>query len=353
MILKKALSFDDVLVVPQYSNIQSRRETDLSTSISTVELRIPIISANMSSISGVEMLFKMGQIGGLGILHRFNSINEMRSDLDKIPSDFKYGFSFGIDNLWKDRVEAGFDSGAAIACLDVAHAHHEETLKVVFDYFRKFRNMPLIIGNIATSTAVMQYANLIPKDQRSFVTFKVGIGGGSLCTTRIQTGCGIPTFQSIIDVRESINAIEYENLPHPQISLIADGGIKNSGDIVKAIGAGANAVMLGSLLAGTEECPTSIIKGGDGTLYKVYRGSASYGDKKLRGEEPKNVEGTETLVPYQGLVEKVINHLNDGIRSGLSYSGCKSVAELIGQAQFVEISPAGYQESKPHGIRNL
>jgi IMP dehydrogenase len=171
------------------------------------------------------------------------------------------------------------------------------------------------------------------------VAFKASIGGGSLCTTRIMTGYGIPTLQAIWDINEAHGHA---------ISIIGDGGIKNSGDIVKSLAAGADAVMLGNLLAGTDEAPGNIIKAKD-LLYKVYRGSASFGDKALRGEETRNVEGDEALVPYKGSVKRVIAGLLDGVRSGFSYGGAASIHELQAHAEFVEISAHGFQESLAHG----
>jgi IMP dehydrogenase len=180
----------------------------------------------------------------------------------------------------------------------------------------------------------------IPARYRGSVAMKVGIGGGSLCTTRIKTGFGMPTLQSVADVREVTGGSP---------ALIADGGITSSGDIVKSLVAGANAVMLGSLLAGTEEAPGELIRGEHGILMKQYRGSASFSDKQKRGEATRNVEGESTLVPYRGKVADVIGDLLDGIRSGLSYGGASTIRELQDRVEFVEITSHGYRESLPHG----
>jgi len=166
----------------------------------------------------------------------------------------------------------------------------------------------------------------------------------SLCTTRIKTGCGIPTFQSIMDISGYMRTVG------DPVGIIADGGIKYSGDVVKCLAAGASAVMVGKLFAGTDESPGSVIKAGDGGLYKIYRGSASYGDKKLRGEETNNIEGEETLVPYSyENVSDIIKDLKDGCRSGFSYCGAYNITELQERAEFTEITNSGYIESTPHG----
>ncbi len=350
-----ALSFDDVLLVPQKGILNSRKDADLSTTISGIKLQIPIISANMSSVTEGKMILKMAISGGLGILHRMQSIEEMRSILKWIrmhDQSVPIGFSFGIDDTWSLRVAAAFSSGATIACLDVAHAHHKNVIWNVQEFWNVHGARPLIVGNIATPDAALAIAESTPEQFRKLLTLKVGIGGGSLCTTRIQTGFGIPTLQSLMDIKYA-DYSNYDCGKLQSVSIIADGGIKNSGDIVKAIGAGANAVMIGNLLAGTDETPGNVIKGTDGARYKIYRGSASYGDKQLRGEDPENVEGDEMLIPYKGPVEKVINHLTDGLRSGISYSGYSSLESFRSQAEFVQISQSGLKESLPHGKYSL
>ena len=229
---------------------------------------------------------------------------------------------------------------ANIVCLDVAHADSNRVLELLQSYFKDYGDYPLIIGNIAAADAARRLKDAIPERYYGSVALKVGIGGGSLCTTRIKTGFGMPTLQSVADVRE-VTA----GLP----DIIADGGIASSGDIVKSLVAGANAVMLGSLLAGTEEAPGELIRDDHGTLMKQYRGSASFSDKLKRGEATRNVEGESTLVPYRGKVADVIGDLLDGIRSGLSYGGSADIQGLQENVEFAEITTHGYRESLPHG----
>lgn len=336
---RKAYSFDDVMLVPRYSQMNSRSDADLSTSVAGVPLRIPIIAANMSSVCEDTMGIAMGELGGLGIIHRMCSV-ERQVDMVKAvhAAGWRVGFSIGVGPDWRDRMEAcrGF---ASIVCLDVAHGHHRRVAELLAEYFRTYRDYPIVIGQIATAEAAGMFIQDIPVEYRGSVAFKASIGGGSLCTTRIMTGYGVPTLQAISDIAEAHGHA---------ISIIGDGGIKNSGDIVKSLAAGADAVMLGNLLAGTDEAPGNIIKAKD-LLYKVYRGSASFGDKALRGEETRNVEGDEALVPYKGSVSRVVSGLLDGVRSGFSYGGATSIHELQAHAEFVEITAHGFAESLPHG----
>jgi IMP dehydrogenase len=328
----------------------SRSDVDLSTSIAGLQLDIPIIAANMSSVCGTAMAIALGELGGLGIIHRMCSVEKEQelvrqvSETRQPPSGtsrrkLQVGFSIGVGPDWRSRMEACMPY-AQIACLDVAHADSNRVCELLRTYFEDFKDYPLIVGNIATADAAQRMKETIPQRYQGTTALKVGIGGGSLCTTRIKTGFGIPTLQSVADVREV-------TLGSPDI--IADGGISSSGDIVKSLVAGANAVMLGSLLAGTEEAPGELIRGEHGILMKQYRGSASFSDKQKRGEATRNVEGETTLVPYRGKVADVVADLLDGIRSGLSYGGSSNIRELQDNVEFAEITSHGYRESLPHG----
>lgn len=338
--MKKSMSFDDVMLVPCLSSLNTRAEADLSTSIAGVELKIPIVAANMSSVCEDKMAIMLDHLGGLGIIHRMCSVAEQARMVNEVNVHTKrqVGFSIGIGPDWRDRMDA-CRPAAQIVCLDVAHGHHKRVMDLLEKYFGIYKNFPIIIGQVSTPSAVRDILRVIPEKYHDSIAFKTSIGGGSLCTTRIKTGFGVPTLQAIMDIQAEF----------PNVSLIADGGIKESGDIVKSLAAGANAVMLGNLLAGTDESPGVIIKGGDNVLYKVYRGSASFGDKALRGEDTRNIEGEETLVTYKGSVVRVVEGLLDGIRSGFSYGGAANIAELQDGIEFQEITIHGYKESLPHG----
>jgi IMP dehydrogenase len=336
---RKAYSFDDVMLVPRYSAMNSRAEADLSTSVAGVPLRIPIIAANMSSVCEDTMGIAMGEMGGLGIIHRMCSVERQVNMVKAVhEAGWQVGFSIGVGPDWRDRMEA-CRRFSCIVCLDVAHGHHRRVAELLAEYFQTYSDYPIIVGQIATAEAAGMFMEGIPEKFHRTVAFKASIGGGSLCTTRIMTGFGIPTLQAIWDINEAHGHA---------ISIIGDGGIKNSGDIVKSLAAGADAVMLGNLLAGTDEAPGNIIKAKD-LLYKVYRGSASFGDKALRGEETRNVEGDEALVPYKGSVHRVVSGLLDGVRSGFSYGGAGRISELQAHAEFVEITAHGFAESLAHG----
>ncbi len=336
--MKKAVSFDDVLLVPRFSQLNSRSEANLSTSISGIDLKIPIIASPMSSVCESEMAIALGKLGGLGIIHRFCSIDDQLQMVQEVHRNHLLcGFAVGIGEDWQDRVEACKKYGSII-CIDVAHGHHQRVANLLKnEYYPYYKDYPIIISQLATEESAKFFIDeVIPKEYQTTTTLRLGIGSGSLCSTRITTGFGLPTLQSILEVMPVS-----EN-----VSIIADGGIKNSGDIVKSLVAGADAVMLGSLLAGTHESPGSIVKQNE-QLFKHYRGSASLSDKVLRGELAKNIEGADTLVPYKGSVKQVIQNLLEGICSGFSYGGSKTLSELR-SVEMVEISQAGYRESLPH-----
>lgn len=327
------------MLVPCYSEMNSRADADLSTSVAGVPLGIPIIAANMSSVCEDSMAIAMGELGGLGIIHRMCSVERQEKMVKTVhEAGQRAGFSIGVGPDWRDRMEA-CRRFAALVCVDVAHGHHRRVVDLLAEYFRTYGDYPIVIGQIATAKAAAAFIRGIPEAFHRSVAFKASIGGGSLCTTRIMTGFGVPTLQAIADIYEAHGRT---------VSIIGDGGIKNSGDIVKSMAAGADAVMLGNLLAGTDEAPGNIIKSKD-LLYKVYRGSASFGDKALRGEQTRNVEGEETLVPYKGSVKRVISNLLDGVRSGFSYGGASSIRELQENVEFIEITSHGFAESLPHG----
>jgi IMP dehydrogenase len=345
-LFREVLAFDDVLLVPKRSNIASRNDVDISTELFPgIKLEFPVLSANMATVTGENMAYTMANAEGLGVIHRMQSIeNEaqmitnVRRTLEATSLEDEFiGFSFGVQDDWEERVSACVVAGGDIAVLDVAHANHTHVTDIVRS-FLEIWNVPLIVGNIADIDAAHAVLVAAYFDYKR-IALKVGIGGGSMCTTRIVTGCGIPTFQSVYDIHREL----------PDAKLIADGGIKNSGDIVKALAAGASAVMVGSMLAATSDTPGAVINHADGTSYKLYRGSASYGDKEARGEEIRNIEGVETLVPYKGSTWDVIKRARENIRSGFSYVGARNLAELQARAEFVKITSNGLRESQPHG----
>lgn len=344
--MRTALSFDDVLLVPGYNDIDSRDDVSLETTVADVELDIPIIAANMPSVCEDAMATSLGHYGGLGIIHRMQPVEVQADQVALVAGNYgmSVGAAIGIGESWAQRARAVVSAGANILCLDVAHGHSERVIDVAIECLDRFA-VPLVIGNIATAAAARHFDQAIPDEAQDRVALKVGVGGGSVCTTRIQTGFGVPTLQSVIDVCDAL--AEQDS----SFSVIADGGIKSSGDIVKALAAGADAVMLGGLLAGSRQAPGDVIKDDKTKLkWKVYRGAASYGAKEAWFGEAEYVEGAERLIAYKGDVDKTLDSLIAGIRSGMTYCGVDNLADLSESAEFIRITTAGYKESMPHGI---
>lgn len=338
-----ALSFDDVLLVPQHYPGTSRSEVSLKTTVAGLDLELPIISANMPSVTSIELARVLSERGGLPIFDRMGALVDQTRKLDGVGDNIRVGASIGIGPTCLDDARDLIKWGASLICIDVAHADQSR----VFDVYETFRSIwpkfPLIVGNFATPAWLSggrdRFASLFLNDE--FLAVKMGVGGGSVCTTRVMTGCGLPTLQSIIDVG-------YQG---PAGGVIADGGLRNSGDIVKALAAGADAVMLGSLLAGTDESPGEVLHDAKtGAKYKTYRGNASSGVKRNAGLPAEHIEGIETLIPYVGSVASVLDKLEDGMRSGFTYCGVRNLESLMQTAEFTVVTAAGYREGLPHRL---
>lgn len=348
----EALSFDDVLIVPTFSEIESRKDVDPKTNIGALNLSAPIISANMDTITGSKMAVAMAEAGGVGCLHRFMSIEENVKEWQNSTRTTMVSLGIGATEL--ERAEALYNAGASEFVIDVAHGMSTQVVKQ-YDELRKIikYNANIIVGNVATRNSADTFLYKMSSSRRPDA-FKVGIGGGSLCTTRVVTGCGLPTFASVM---------EFKNYPVP---IIADGGIRNSGDIVKALAAGAVAVMIGGLLSGTEETPGEIVafehkpdyirtygnyKEAPETLWhKRYRGSASRESYLVQNKlaSHRAPEGESTVVRYKGKAQAVIENLMGGLRSGMSYVGAKNLTELKENATFVRVTDSGKKESRAH-----
>jgi len=332
--MKQGLTYDDVLLKPQYSDILSRKEVDLATDLGKgIELRVPIIASPMDTVSEANMAWGMGMAGGAAIIHRYNSILEQAAMIASLPKEINIGAAVGVGEDMEERAAAACDAGANIICIDVAHGHHI----LVKEALSKLRNIfadtiHIMAGNVATLEAFNDLADW------GADSIRCNIGGGSICTTRIQTGHGVPGLETIFQCAKSDR----------NAKIIADGGIKNSGDIVKALAAGADAVMLGSLLAGTDCSPGTIFKTESGELRKTYRGMASAAAQKDWRGRVASCEGVSSSVPYRGKLADVVKELERGIRSGLSYSGARSVKELQAKAQWLQQSNASTTESSAH-----
>jgi len=470
------LTFDDVLLVPQRSGIRSRSAVDTSTRLAGgIRLAIPIVSANMDTVTEAEMAIAMAQAGGMGILHRFMSIEEQaaqvrqvkrsesfvvehpstvrpqvplgearrhmqqsgigglvvvdengrllgmlttrdvmlapdetlpvervmtprerlvvaaqdeqlenarqilyRHRIEKLPlvdaddrliglitakdivklqkhpnatkdgkGRLRVGVAIGVRPEDLQRAAACVQAGADLLVLDVAHGHADHALEVIRQVKRRFPQVPLIGGNVATPEGVRDLV------EAGADAVKVGVGAGSICITRMVTGFGVPQLSAILDCAREAKRLD--------VPLVADGGIRTSGDITKALAAGADTVMLGSLLAGTDESPgVAVVR--QGRRYKVVRGMASLTanvarkrvgrDEELTQEDWEKVvpEGVEAMVPYRGAVRDILYQLVGGLRSGMSYAGARTLPELWQRAEFIRITPAGQRESAPHDV---
>jgi len=333
MNIVQGYTFDDVLLIPKKSSIKSREDIDLSVEFNKgIKLDIPVISANMTNVTGPAMASEIAQLGGMAILHRFVDDYEFTEQFREAvyPSSDYYnnvGVSVGIHDDDKELAEQAVKDGCRIICVDVAHGHHDNCLQMCDYVAKNFPDVLLIAGNVATVEGAKDLASVCVD------VVKCGIGGGSLCSTRIETGNGVPQLSALDNI--------YQELKDKNVSIIADGGIKKPGEITKSL-CFSHAVMLGNLLAGTEEAPGNIIKV-DGRDFKQYAGSSTH--------KSKHVEGVIGLVPYRGPVEQVITNLMEGLRSGLSYQGASNLNELRKDPQFVSISNAGLIESNPHDVR--
>jgi len=466
-----ALSYDDVLLKPQYSEVMSRADVNLKTKLTkNIYLNIPIVSANMDTVTEARMAIEMARAGGIGIIHRFMTIEEQVKQIEKVKrasniviynpytlscdqtlkdaleareryevssflivddrnklvgiltnrdmegenleakiaklmtpksklrvgkggisakkakalmqkypkveklplvdddgklwglitmkdirnrAQFPYaskdksgrllvGAAIGVKEYQVERAKALVEAGADVIVIDVAHGHSSYVLETIAEVRKEIGDVELIAGNVATKEGVKDLA------EARVDGIKVGIGPGSMCSTRVNAGCGVPQFTAVMEC--SMAAKEYG------IPCIADGGINHPGDIAKAIGAGAYTVMIGKLLAGTEESPgLAIIK--DGKKVKIYRGMAGLGAAMGRAEREhkdnkENLksfapEGEEGIVPYSGPLSDVLKQLLGGLRSGMSYSGSCTIEEMHEKSKFVRQTSAGYRESHP------
>ena len=339
----KALTWDDISIVPGYSDIMSREECDTSIVLDKkrrIILNTPIIASPMDTVCEKEMAIAIGKLGGLGIIHRFMSIEEQVEQCNSVSAVAVHvGAAIGVGEKSKERTRALVAAGVGILDIDIAHGDSKYTIDAV-NWLRgelKFDGH-IMVGTVAVGDAIRRLDNYC-----DFDSIRVGLGGGAGCETRIRSGIGIPGESSVLDCAGRNRRGK---------TIIADGGLRTPGDICKAIALGANAVMLGNLLAGTRESPGSIHKRGEWpnqVLYKKYMGSASLESKLRRGEEGKNVEGASYDIVYKGKTKRIVNDIMDGLRSSMSYVGARTIEEFQRNADFVRVTNAGVIEATPHG----
>jgi IMP dehydrogenase len=342
-----ALSYDDVLLVPQYSDIKSRSDVDLSAKISPqLTLKIPLISTKMDTVTGVEMAIAMGKLGGLGILPRFDTLDIQADNVKKVKeAGVTVAAAVGVKNGYLDRVESLVAAGATVIDIDVAHGHMKSSVEATKAIKNRFGDRITLLSGITSTFECADDLYSAGAD-----SLLVGIGAGSICTTRVMTGCGVPGFASLLETAKAAKKHRKTFMP--------DAGIKNSGDIVKALAAGASAIVAGNLFAGTDESPGETVEV-NGKKFKRYNGSASKSEKvnqiykdpsDKNGKYSVHVEGVEGLVPHKGSLEEVVEGYLAGVRSGLSYCGARTIPELWKKAKFIRVTHAGYTESNAHDI---
>lgn len=351
----EALSYDDVLIRPKFSRIKSRADVSLTQRFLGTKLDLPIISSSMDTITDYKMAAAMFNAGGLGCLHRFMTIEENVAQYLKSPEETMC--AVGLGKYEYDRAAALVSAGCTRILIDVAHG---AMLSVVEQYemLREgIRPIYIVVGNFADSNSIWWFEHELKRDTQLPDMYKVGVGPGSVCTTREVTGCGLPVLASLLEIRATF----------PDVALIADGGITKSGDIAKALAAGASAVMCGFILAGTDEaCGKEIsklinchTKDGSGfqdiLIAKEYRGSASAESYVVQGKtaEHRAPEGETMQVPYRGPVTPILKKLAAGLASSLTYTGSKSILDFHKNATLVRITGAGIREGGCHGKRDL
>lgn len=342
------LTFDDVLLLPNYTEVK-REEINVSSYLtSKIKLSIPLISSPMDTVTTSGMAIALGRLGGLGVIHRNLTIEEQASEIEKVKNEsLMAAAGVGVGKDLEERVEALNKSGVDILVFDSAHGFSKWVIEATRFISQNYKNIALISGSVGTAVGAKALIDAGAQGLR------VGMGPGSICTTRVVAGMGIPQITAVL---ETAAVAQKYGIP-----VISDGGLRFSGDIVKAIAAGASTVMSGSLFAGSDETPGKIIKIKD-KRYKSYRGmgsisamkegsAARYGQEYRRGQEKKLVaEGVEGLVPYRGKVEDVVSQLIAGLRAGMYYAGVKNIQELQENTRLMRVTQASVVESQPHDI---
>jgi len=346
--IKEALTFDDVTLAPKYSEILP---SEVNTSIqltSHLKLKIPLLSSAMDTVTESKMAIAISNAGGIGVIHRNLDIKKQIIEIKKVKKKkLLVGAAVGAGPNEFDRVKAIIKESVDLIVVDTAHGHTKKVGEII-KFIKKFKNnkIALCAGNIATPEAAKFLIKL------GVDIIKVGIGPGSICTTRLVAGIGVPQLSAILSVR---NGLRNKN-----IKIISDGGIKYSGDLAKAFAAGADAVMIGSLFAGTDETPGKLIKK-NGKLFKSFRGMGSVGamnkgsaDRYFQNKQKDTSkyvpEGVEGFVKYKGNVGNIIYKLIGGLRSSMGYLGSRNITKLRIKPNFVKITKAGFYESMVHNV---
>ncbi len=345
--IKEALTFDDVLLIPKYSSVLPAKTNIKLELTKNISLKVPFFTSAMDTVTESKMAIAIAREGGMGVIHRNLNIHNQSNEVKKVKSKKLYvGAAIGTNQEDIERAKSLISNGVDLLVIDTAHGHSSKVLKILLKIKRISKNIPICVGNIATGEAATKLYN------SGADIIKVGIGPGSICTTRMVAGVGVPQISAIIDVKKALNK--------KKIKIISDGGIKFSGDIAKALAAGADAIMMGSIFAGTEESPGKKFKS-NGKIYKQYRGMGSIGamsagsagryfQKNFKDKSKFVPEGVEGRVEYKGKVSKIIYQLQGGLRSSMGYIGARNLREINKKAKFVKITKAGFYESMVHSV---
>ena len=345
--IKEALTFDDVLLLPKYSNILPAKTNIYLQLTKKILLKVPFITSAMDTVTESRMAIAVAKEGGMGIIHRNLDIKMQSSEIKKVKNKKLYvGAAIGTNNEDLDRAKSLIENDVDLIVIDTAHGHSEKVLKILSKVKKIANKVPICVGNIATGEAAKKLYN------SGADIIKVGIGPGSICTTRMVAGVGVPQISAILEVKKALNK--------KNIKIISDGGIKFSGDIAKALAAGADAIMMGSIFAGTEESPGKKYKIA-GKIFKQYRGMGSIGamssgsanryfQKNFKDRSKYVPEGVEGRVEFKGNVSKIIYQLKGGLRSSMGYIGAQNLNQISKNAKFIKITKAGFYESMVHSV---
>jgi IMP dehydrogenase len=346
MKMREGLTFDDLLLVPQYSDIESRSLVDTSVKLSkngfSTILRQPIVPANMRHITEYAMAKEIYISGGLALVHRFMPIEDQFRILQRLADEFgdriwrHIGLSVGVKKEDYETVDTFIRRGAEIICIDIAHGDSKQCVDMCAFIHEKHPSAFLIAGTIATGEAAKRLwsagADMV----------RVNVGCGSICSTRLMTGNGVPQMTALIDVAEAKKQMmqgrqDYEQ----QFYIMSDGGVRQIGDLVKAL-CFADVVMTGNMFAGAKETPGNVIQNLDGKTYKEYAGSSTH--------KTTHVEGVAAIVATKGRTQDILTKMLEGIRSGMSYQGCRNLTELKENPEFIRITNASLVESNIHDV---
>ena len=345
--IKEALTFDDVLLIPKYSDVIPLNTNIFLQLTKNISLKVPFMSSAMDTVTESKMAIAIAKEGGMGIIHRNLNIKDQSNEVKKVKDKkLLVGAAIGTSQEDLDRARSLTLNGVDLVVIDTAHGHSEKVLRTLSKIKRIIKKVPICVGNIATGEAAKKLYN------SGADIIKVGIGPGSICTTRMVAGIGVPQISAIMEVKKALNK--------KNVKIISDGGIKFSGDIAKALAAGADAIMMGSIFAGTDESPGKKFKS-KGKIYKEYRGMGSIGamsagsanryfQKNFKDKSKFVPEGVEGRVEYKGKVSKIIYQLQGGLRSSMGYIGAKNLKEINKKGKFVKITKAGFYESMVHSV---